>query len=283
MSSQNNPSVSPIIELTETNPAVLGSIPHLSKMVMNLVINAYDALPHGGRLVIKTECQNIDRLAGGYDNIDAGKYAILTVSDTGIGIDPKDVKRIFEPFYTRKQLGRSGSGLGLSIIYGVIKDHNGYIDVKTEVNNGSEFVVYLPVLEHAPDPKKSPAIDIHGSETILVVDDIAEQRELASVILTSLGYQVFVAASGREAVDFIKNHPVDLVVLDMIMDGDYDGLDTFKEIIKIYPNQKAIITSGYSETERVKAAERLGVGKYIKKPYTLQKLGRVIREVLDSR
>jgi CheY-like chemotaxis protein len=283
MSSQNNPSVSPIIELTETNPAVLGSIPHLSKMVMNLVINAYDALPHGGRLVIKTECQNIDRLAGGYDNIDAGKYAILTVSDTGIGIDPKDVKRIFEPFYTRKQLGRSGNGLGLSIIYGVIKDHNGYIDVKTEVNNGSEFVVYLPVLEHAPDPKKSPAIDIHGSETILVVDDIAEQRELASVILTSLGYQVFVAASGREAVDFIKNHPVDLVVLDMIMDGDYDGLDTFKEIIKIYPNQKAIITSGYSETERVKAAERLGVGKYIKKPYTLQKLGRVIREVLDSR
>jgi len=115
----------------------------------------------------------------------------------------------------------------------------------------------------------------------LVVDDTLEQRELAQVILSSLGYKVRVAANGREGIAALKASPADLVVLDMIMDGDFDGLDTYREMIRIRPGQKAIITSGYAETDRVRAAEKLGVGKYVRKPYTLQKLGRVIREILD--
>jgi PAS domain S-box-containing protein len=278
---QRNSDVEIDMSLADDNPVVLGSNSHLSKMVMNLVINAFDAMPHGGKLRIGTQCRHIDRLADGYDNIDAGLYAMLTIADTGTGIDPKDIKRIFEPFYTKKQLGRSGSGLGLSIVYGVIKDHNGYIDVRSELNNGSEFTIYLPILDKTPGQQTTPAVDIHGSETILVVDDTIEQRELAQVILTSLGYQVYVAANGREGIEMLRKQPADLIVLDMIMDGDFDGLDTYKEMIKIRPGQKAIITSGYAETDRVKEAERLGVGKYIRKPYTLQKLGRTIRELLD--
>jgi CheY-like chemotaxis protein len=251
-------------------------------MVMNLTINAFDAMPHGGKFTLRTQVGYIDRLADGYDNIEAGMYAILTVSDTGVGINPKDIKRIFEPFYSKKQLGRSGSGLGLSIVYGVVKDHNGYIDVQSEINSGSCFSVYLPILSKIPGVENVSAIDIHGTESILVVDDTVEQRELAQVILSSLGYKVRTAANGREGIAALKACPVDLVVLDMIMDGDFDGLDTYREMIKIRPGQKAIITSGYAETDRVKAAEKLGVGKYIRKPYTLQKLGRAIRELLNQ-
>ncbi|GEM_PF-831725 len=279
---QQNPKVMVDVSFTDANPVVLGSSSHLSKMVMNLTINAFDAMPHGGKFTLRTQVGYIDRLADGYDNIEAGMYAILTVSDTGVGINPKDIKRIFEPFYSKKQLGRSGSGLGLSIVYGVVKDHNGYIDVQSEINSGSCFSVYLPILSKIPGVENVSAIDIHGTESILVVDDTVEQRELAQVILSSLGYKVRTAANGREGIAALKACPVDLVVLDMIMDGDFDGLDTYREMIKIRPGQKAIITSGYAETDRVKAAEKLGVGKYIRKPYTLQKLGRAIRELLNQ-
>lgn len=278
---QQNPKIMIEVFLTDGNPVVLGSNSHLTKMVMNLVINAFDAMPHGGSLKLSTQIRHIDKLADGYDNIDAGMYALFTIADTGFGIDSKDIKRIFEPFYTKKQLGRSGSGLGLSIVYGVIKDHNGYIDVQSELNKGSRFTIYLPILDKVPGAQDAPVIDIHGSESILVVDDTLEQRELAQVILSSLGYKVRVAANGREGIAALKASPADLVVLDMIMDGDFDGLDTYREMIRIRPGQKAIITSGYAETDRVRAAEKLGVGKYVRKPYTLQKLGRVIREILD--
>jgi PAS domain S-box-containing protein len=275
------PSSSININLDESLPAVHGSVPHLYKVIMNLVINAFDAMPHGGELSLRTECRQIDRLICGYDNIESGSYVILTVSDTGIGIDTKDFRRIFEPFYTKKVMGKSGSGLGLAIVYGVVKDHNGYIDVQSEINKGSSFIIYLPASDECATSETTKIVDIHGSEKILVVDDVAEQRELASTILSSLGYKVEVAAHGHEAMEFFKSNKVDVLVLDMIMEPDFDGLDTYREIIKLHPGQKAIITSGFSETDRVKEAEKLGVGRYIKKPYTMQKLGKAIREVMD--
>lgn len=269
-------------QLDKSISQVHGSLSHLSKVVMNLVINALEAMPYGGKLIIKTEQQFVERLVGGFDNIGIGDYVLMTVSDTGLGIDKKDLKHLFEPFYTKKTMGRSGSGLGLAIVYGVMKDHNGYVDVQSEVNVGSDFFVYLPVIGIANFPAEKEIIDIRGSEKILVVDDLEEQRELASTLLASLGYKVEVAPGGRSAVEYVKSHDVDLVVLDMIMENDFDGLDTYREILKYHPGQKAIIASGYSQTDRVLEAEKMGVGKYIRKPYTMQKLGKAIREVLVS-
>jgi CheY-like chemotaxis protein len=274
------PLVSIETELADSDCFVYGSEPHLYKVIMNLVINALDAMPHGGKLKIRTECQYVEKLIGGYDNIEKGRFAILTVSDTGIGIDKKDYKRIFEPFYTKKEMGRSGSGLGLAIVYGVIKDHNGYIDIQSELDKGSYFVVYLPIMENAAALQDTSILNIHGSESILIVDDVAEQRELAATVLASLGYKVDACANGHEAAEYLKRGPVDVVILDMIMEPGFDGLDTYRKIIELRPGQKAIITSGFSETGRVREAEKLGVGKYVRKPYTMQQLGRAIREVL---
>jgi PAS domain S-box-containing protein len=274
----------PTIEVTcDLDPGTMpiyGSSPHLYKVIMNLVLNAMDAMSGGGRLVIKTESRHIDKLVGGYDNIEGGMYSVLTVSDSGVGIDLKDYRRIFEPFYTKKEMGRSGSGLGLAIVYGVVKDHNGYIDVHSEPEKGSDFILYFPATKDLAELDGPACPNIRGNEKVLVVDDVIEQRELAATVLGSLGYKVHIVADGHEAIDYLNCNEVDVVVLDMIMEPGFDGLDTYREIIKLHPGQKAIITSGFSETDRVKEAERLGVAKYIRKPYTMQKLGKAIREIL---
>jgi PAS domain S-box-containing protein len=275
------PGVSLNLELCGDNRLVYGSETHLYKVVMNLVLNAMDAMQHGGILTIKTECTQIDKLIGGYDNIEAGLYNILTVSDTGVGIETKDYKRLFEPFYTKKEMGKSGSGLGLAIVYGVVKDHNGYIDVRSETNHGSDFTVYIPATSDTVEGEEHEPYSIKGNERILIVDDIPEQRELAVTILGSLGYNAECVPDGHAAVEYLQTRTVDVVVLDMIMEPGFDGLDTYRGILEIHPGQKAVITSGFSETDRVRDAERLGVGKYIRKPYTMQKLGKAIREVLD--
>ena len=214
-------------------------------------------------------------------NIEPGKYNIISVSDTGIGIDENDTKRIFDPFFSKKKLGKSGSGLGLSVVYAVVKDHNGYVDVQSELEKGSDFIIYLPAIEAtSPAGQDTPVYDIKGNEKILVVDDVAEQRDLAVTLLGSLGYQMTAVTNGHEAVEYLTTNTCDVLVLDMIMEPDFDGLDTYREIIKMHPGQKAVIVSGFSQTDRVREAERLGVTKYVKKPYTMQKLGKAIREVL---
>ncbi len=276
-----HPEIEVIMTLDKSIPPVHGSYAHLSKVVMNLAINAIEAMPGGGELTLKTEHKNIEQLIGGFDNIETGEYAIITVSDTGLGIDEKDLKHMFEPFYSKKEMGRSGSGLGLAIVYGVLKDHNGYIDVISKLNEGSNFIIYLPIVNVDEELEEKPVIDIRGNERILIVDDIEEQRELASTMLSTLGYTVEVMPEGRSAVEFITKNDVDLVVLDMIMENDFDGLDTYKEMVKYKPGQKAIIASGYAQTDRVREAESIGVSKYIRKPYTMQKLGKAIREVLE--
>lgn len=275
------PNVETVAYLDSSIPSVYGSDTHLSKVIMNLVINALDAMPDGGSLSIKTECRYLDRLLGGYTNIEPGRYCIITVSDTGIGIDEADTKRIFDPFFSKKKLGKSGSGLGLAVVYAVVKDHNGYVDVISELTKGSDFIIYLPAIESDKTVGTvKPVYDIKGDESILVVDDVAEQRDLAVTLLSSLGYQMSSVTNGREAVEYLKTNTCDVVVLDMIMEPDFDGLDTYRKIIEMYPGQKAVIVSGFSLTDRVREAEKLGVTKYVKKPYTMQKLGKAIREVL---
>ena len=264
---------------------IIGSAVHLSKTIMNLVTNAAESMPEGGPIIITTENRYLDRPIRGYDAVKEGDYVLLTVSDCGVGIPSKDLKRIFEPFYTKKIMGRSGTGLGMAVVWGTVKDHKGYIDVFSEEDLGSTFTLYFPVSRKELPKKASPAIieDYMGAgESILVVDDVDEQRNIAVMLLNRLGYSVTAVASGEEAVDFMSQHEADLLILDMIMEPGIDGLETYKRILKIKPGQKAVIVSGFSETERVKEAQSLGAGVYVRKPYLMEKIGRAVRAELGA-
>ncbi len=265
---------------------IKGSSTHLSKTVMNLLSNAAEAISGSGEVLIRTENRYVDRPIHGYDTAQEGEYAVLTVSDTGSGISSSDIGRIFEPFYTKKVMGRSGTGLGLAVVWGTVKDHDGYIDVQSTEGEGSIFTLYFPVTREDLTNAEQvvPQSTYMGmGEHILVVDDVEGQRLLASAMLDSLGYKVSTVASGEEAIEFVKNKPVDLLILDMIMDPGMDGLDTYRSIIDIRPQQKAIIVSGFSETDRVHAAQSLGAGGYVRKPYVIEKLGLAVKEELDRK
>jgi CheY-like chemotaxis protein len=207
----------------------------------------------------------------------------VTVADNGVGISSQDAQRIFEPFYTKKVMGKSGTGLGMAVVWGTVKDHKGYIELKTTEGKGMTLDLYFPVTRKQLEKEKA-ATSIteymgHG-ESILVVDDVQEQRDIASVLLTQLGYLVNSVSSGEEAVEHMKTNPADLLVLDMIMDPGMDGLDTYEKIIEMHPGMKAVIASGFSETDRVREAQRLGAGQYLKKPYTLEKVGVTVKTEL---
>jgi CheY-like chemotaxis protein len=265
---------------------IQGSPVHLSKTLMNLVSNAAEAMPDGGKISISTKSTYVDKPVRGYDDVKEGDYALLTVSDTGVGISSEHIERIFEPFYTKKVMGRSGTGLGMAVVWGTIKDHKGYIDVQSQEGKGTTFTLYFPVTrkEIAGREEALPREEYMGrGESILVVDDVEEQREIASGILLRLGYSVTAVSSGEAALDYLKGNSVDLIILDMIMDPGIDGLESYKRILELHSGQKAIIASGFSETYRVKEAQRLGAGPYIKKPYTLEKLGIALREELEKK
>jgi PAS domain S-box-containing protein len=264
---------------------VLGSYSHISKAVANLVANAADAMPAGGRITIATRDCYIDKPYTGFEIIPEGEYAILEVSDTGIGMPQSDLDKIFEPFYTKKKLGRSGTGLGMSVVWGAIKDHDGFIDIITEEGSGTTFVLYYPASRSEIESPAPVYIEdyLGKGESILIIDDAPEQRDLAERMMGRLGYDVTTAASGEAAVALIKKRSFDVLILDMIMPPGIDGLTTYREILKIVPDQKAVIASGFAKTDRVNETQKLGAGVYIKKPYTLEKIGLAVRAELDRK
>jgi PAS domain S-box-containing protein len=261
---------------------VLGSGVHLSKVVMNLVLNAYEAMPDGGTLTISTSQRHLDALLGGFDKILKGEYVLLCVRDSGHGISPEDLDKVLEPYFTKKKMGTSGSGLGLSVVYGVVKDHKGYYDIFSEIGKGAEFILYFPIAQVADSPEPSCDAEVGGGEKILVIDDSQLQREVTVELLSSLGYVVAAVEHGHAAVDYLRSNRADLIVLDMIMEEGFDGLDTYREIKKTHPEQKAVIISGYSSTDRVREALKIGVRGYVKKPFTCEDIGRAVRRALDS-
>lgn len=273
------------IDLEEGLPDIVGSSVHLSKTVMNLLLNAAEAMSDRGTITISTGRRYVDRPIKGYDTVKEGEYVTLTVSDEGTGISEEDKKRVFEPFYTKKVMGRSGTGLGMAVVWGTVKDHNGYIDIQSTEGKGTTITVYFPVTrrEAHREGTRIPIESYRGKgEMVLIVDDMEEQREIVSDMLDSLGYAVSSSASGEEAITYLENHDVDLLLLDMIMEPGMDGLETYKKILRDHPGQKALITSGFSETKRVKEAQSLGVGAYIKKPFVLEEIGRAVRHELDG-
>ena len=272
---------------TESDESLLnikGSPVHLEKALMNLVSNAAEAITETGEVTIRTANRHLDKPVRGYDEVKEGDYAVWVVSDTGMGIPAENMQKIFEPFYTKKKMGKSGTGLGLAIVWGTVKDHNGYIDVRTAVGMGTTFTLYFPVTQEnlvAPEAEIPLEQYMGKGETVLVVDDRAGQREIASRLLMKLGYQVHQVSSGEEAVEYLKTNKADILVLDMIMTPGIDGLETYRRILEINPKQKAIIVSGFSETDRTEEAQKLGAGAYVKKPYVLEKIGVAIRDELN--
>ncbi len=259
---------------------ILGSKVHLFKTVMNLVSNAVESMTKGGELFIHTENCYMDTSLSLYDEVLEGEYITLTVSDSGVGISENDMEHIFEPFFTKKKMGRSGTGLGMAVVWGTVHDHKGYIDCKSEIDKGTVFTLYFPVCRDQTSIEKvsSDFLSLTGNgEKILIVDDISQQLEIASMILIQLNYTVYTVSSGEEAAAFLDENEVDLLILDMIMEPGIDGLDTYRKIIEKHPGQKAIIASGYSETDRIRKAMQLGVKLYLKKPYSVANLGQSVK------
>jgi signal transduction histidine kinase/ActR/RegA family two-component response regulator len=271
-------------DLEEPPAPIMGSPTALKKVIMNLVSNGAEAQPKGGCLFIVSRNIYLEKPLQGLQPIGIGNYVRIRVKDEGEGISPTDLQRIFEPFYTRKVMGRSGTGLGLTVVWGTIEDHNGGIDIASSPSAGTTIDIYLPVSTEKISPAEQdlPAELLGRHQTILVVDDEDHQRNIACAILKRLQYQVYAVAGGEEAVAFMRNKKVDLVVLDMILTGGIDGFETYRQILELHPGQKAIIASGFSETDRVQKTHALGAGICIRKPYTLQQLSVAVWKELQE-
>ena len=281
---QLHPKVVYRVELTRKPLMLSGSKVHLAKTVMNLVANAAEAMPDGGDLHLSTRYESASAAPSTMAKTCEFGYACIELSDTGTGIAPEDRERIFEPFYTRKVMGRSGTGLGMAVVWGTVTDHDGQIQVESQLGKGTRFIIHLPLSGEVAPELVSKVTDLKtgDGERVLVVDDEREQRHLASELLSRLGYHVTTADSGKAALERLADQTFDLVILDMIMPGGMDGLDTYQAIRAIRPGQKAIIVSGYSESERVKAAQLLGAGIYLRKPYSVEDLANTVHNSLND-
>ncbi|MCW5201685.1 MAG: response regulator [Candidatus Electrothrix communis] len=257
---------------------------HIKKCLMNLITNASEAVVGNGVISITTHNTQVDEVKALEYEIAEGEYIVLSVEDTGSGIPEKDLQHIFEPFYTKKSMGRSGTGLGLTVVWNTVQDHESKIFV-TSGEKGTCFQIYFPVSKEkvvVTEESSEQEKIAERSGTILIVDDEPQLRDIAARMLKSIGYTVDSVCSGELAIKYILDKPVDLIVIDMQMEPGMNGHDTYIEISKISPGQKAVIVSGFSDSADVKAALKLGANGFIKKPYSLDQLGRAVKEALCS-
>jgi PAS domain S-box-containing protein len=282
---QSHPFVTVKTNLVKDLFNISGSQVHIRKVVMNLISNAAESIKGNGNISISTVNRYVDTPLKGYDNINVGEYAVMAVSDDGLGISSDDLERIFEPFYTKKIMGRrSGTGLGLAVVWNVVQDHKGYIDVTSD-ENGTTFELFFPITreEISSSDLSIPFKDLKANgETILVVDDTESQRDISCKMLEIFGYKTIAVCSGELAVEYLKENRVDLILLDMIMDPGINGRETYERIIKIHPEQKAIIVSGFAETDDVKETQKLGAGKFLRKPLTVEEIGLAVKEEIQK-
>jgi len=259
----------------------------ISQVVMNLAINARDAMPQGGKLTIETGAAEIDASYSAL-HLEArpGRYATLTVTDTGVGMNPETMQRIFEPFFTTKGMG-VGTGLGLATVYGIVRQSGGWIRVYSEPGRGAMFQVYFPRVDgpaEAPAAPAREAEDDRGSETVLVVEDQPEVRRLALTILSQKGYRLLEASNGAEALALAANYaePIDLLLTDVVMPG-MTGRELAGRLLETRPTVKVLFTSGYT-AEAISHQEVLDAGAaYLPKPFTASQLALKIREILGTR
>jgi len=255
----------------------------IHRMISNMINNSRDATGDIGRILIKTENFYADNIAVSYGRVPRGEYVKLTISDTGHGISDDIIQKIFDPFFTTKTADkRRGSGLGLSVVDSVVKDHCGFLDLCSKAGEGTSFFVYFPITREKVDDQLSEQI-VGGTESVLVVDDDDVQRKVSLEILNGLGYGVATIESGEKAVELLRQQPHDLLILDMIMTPGIDGTETLRQVLEINPGQRAIIVSGFAESKRVREALELGAGAFLRKPITLNKMATAVRKELDKK
>jgi signal transduction histidine kinase/ActR/RegA family two-component response regulator len=257
----------------------------IEQVLMNLALNARDAMPDGGILTIMTQNVTLDeQFCEMYPGSKPGEYVLLSVSDTGHGMDNATIEHVFEPFYTTKELGR-GTGLGLAMVYGIVKQHNGYIRCQSSLGIGTTFKIYLPVIPEETELETPSEMTIlpSGTETILLVDDEEGVRDLGKRILERSGYTVLTAANGREGLDTYgeRKREISLVILDLIM-PEMGGKQCLNELLKIDPKVKILIASGYSADGEAEETLETNAQGFIAKPYNLKEVLHTVRRVLDE-
>jgi len=273
------------LDLSPDLPEINADPSQIEQVLMNLALNARDAMPDAGKLTVRTDIATLEeeycRL---HVDVKPGEYVALEMSDTGHGMDKETLEHIFEPFFTTKEIGR-GTGLGLAMVYGIVTQHNGHIAVYSEVGKGTTFKVYLPAIpaDVEPEVEDSGIVLAGGTETVLLVDDEEFVRELGARILTKFGYTVLQAENGREALDLFtrERSRISLVVLDLIM-PEMGGMECFKALLEIDPQINALVASGFSADASVKATIEMGAKGFVSKPFGVNELLREVRKVLDE-
>ncbi|PKN18336.1 MAG: hypothetical protein CVU71_12595 [Deltaproteobacteria bacterium HGW-Deltaproteobacteria-6] len=255
----------------------------MDQVLLNLFVNAWQAMPSGGNLYVSVENTELRAEQVAAFGVPPGKFVKLTVTDTGVGMDEATKSHIFEPFFSTKERGH-GTGLGLASVYGIIKNHGGFISVESEKGVGTSFIIYLPASERKleTEPVKENKL-YEGQETILLIDDEEMIVDVGTQMLEGLGYRVLTATGGRQGITIFENHKetVDLVILDMIM-PDLGGKETFEALLRLKPSVKALLSSGYSEDGLAKEIMDGGCKGFIQKPFTMVELSRKLREILGK-
>jgi DNA-binding LacI/PurR family transcriptional regulator/signal transduction histidine kinase/ActR/RegA family two-component response regulator len=272
---------------------VQASEPHLARAVANLVRNAVEAIEGPGAVALRTRSVVVKEPTSGYETIEPGQYAVVSVADTGSGIAPSALGHVFEPFFSQKRIGEnSGSGLGLAIVHGVVKEHQGFLDVESTVGRGTTFTLYFPRATEVPRRRAKPSVVPRGRAKILMIDDEPSQLRTGRRVLAHLGYQVETMPSGQQALelfaqaaraqaapDAARESPYHLVIVDMILNEEQDGLQIYEQMSRLFPAQKVIIASGYAPTERAERAIQNGL-TWLVKPYTTDILAHAVRAAL---
>jgi two-component system, cell cycle sensor histidine kinase and response regulator CckA len=273
-------------DLTPDAGVVMADIGQVEQVIMNLSVNAADAMPEGGELTIETQKVYLDEeYANHHTSVKPGEYAMLAVSDSGVGMDEATRERIFDPFFSTK--GESGTGLGLATVYGIVKQHGGNIWVYSEPGKGSTFKVYLPVVETSEPEETTSAEtieDLKGSETILIVEDSDQVRRLAESVLKRNGYQVLTAKDGAQALEAMASHdrPVNLLLTDVVLPG-MNGRELYEKAAESSPSLKVLYMSGYTDNVIAHRGVLDAGVQFIQKPFTVYGLAVKVREVLDEK
>lgn len=281
---RNHPRTEVEFRLHPQLATIEASAVHLSKSLMNLVINGIEAAGGSGRITVTTENRCLLKMRDGYEVIPPGSYAVLSVQDSGPGIAATDLPRIFEPFFSRKALGRSGTGLGLTVIWNTIRDHHGYIDILSD-EGGSRFDLYFPVCQQASLSLPQCTLSqppVGNGEKVLVVDDESSQLDVTAALLKRLGYTPLIAENGATAIEYLKEEPVDLLLLDLWMEPGMDGYETFRQALEIRPDQKAILTSGYFRPQDTDTSQSLGIRQHLTKPYSIKTLACALHQEIQG-
>lgn len=281
----HHPEVEIVLELDDGAGRISCSPVHIRKSLMNLVTNGAEAIRGSGRVVIATGKRYLSAQDGAIHDLEEGMYVSLCVTDNGPGIAREDLSHIFEPFYTKKVMGRSGTGLGLTVVWNAVQEHDGAVKVVSE-KGGTTFELLFPLAEtddvRSVREEKDWRMYCGAGERILIVDDEEQQREVIAKTLKILKYSVDAVDSGEKALEYLQDNVVDLIILDMLMAPGLNGRQTYEKVLKIHPAQKAIIVSGYSESDDVVETLAMGAGAFVNKPYTMVQLGQAIFRELNA-